>query len=61
VLESSRRKLRYIGRPASASPAAGSLRRHQQEQAEIIDEAFSEGVPVRKRMRLVPKRKTRPV
>ena len=32
--------VRYIGRAPSASPAAGSLRRHQQEQAEIIAEAF---------------------
>ena len=34
------RTVRYVGRPESASPAAGSLRRHQQEQAEIIEEAF---------------------
>ena len=26
--------------PASASPSAGSLKRHQQEQAELIEEAF---------------------
>jgi 2-oxoglutarate decarboxylase len=31
----------YIGRAESASTAAGSLNRHQQEQAEIIDEAFA--------------------
>ncbi|MDP8980915.1 MAG: multifunctional oxoglutarate decarboxylase/oxoglutarate dehydrogenase thiamine pyrophosphate-binding subunit/dihydrolipoyllysine-residue succinyltransferase subunit [Acidobacteriota bacterium] len=31
----------YIGRAESASTAAGSLKRHQQEQAEIIDEAFA--------------------
>ena len=36
-----RRVLRYAGRPASASPSAGSLKRHQQEQAEIIDDAFA--------------------
>ena len=32
--------LRYVGRRESASPAAGSLRRHQQEHAEIMQEAF---------------------
>ena len=35
------RSLRYIGRPASASPAAGSLKAHQQEQQRILDEALS--------------------
>jgi 2-oxoglutarate dehydrogenase complex dehydrogenase (E1) component-like enzyme len=34
------RVLHYAGRPASASPSAGSLKRHQQEQAELIGEAF---------------------
>ena len=40
VLNADKRSVRYIGRAASASPAAGSLRRHQQEQAEIIEESF---------------------
>jgi 2-oxoglutarate decarboxylase len=40
-VEENLQPIRYIGRAESASPAAGSLRRHQQEQAEIIDEAFS--------------------
>ena len=35
------RVLHYAGRPASASPSAGSLKRHQQEQAELIEEAFA--------------------
>src|SRR5579864_4450124 len=34
ILDSSQRVLRYVGRPASASPSAGSLKRHQQEQVE---------------------------
>ncbi|HMD49339.1 MAG TPA: hypothetical protein VKG79_09590, partial [Bryobacteraceae bacterium] len=38
---SSRRLLHYAGRPASASPSAGSLKRHQQEQAELIGDAFA--------------------
>ena len=38
--EGAERVLHYAGRPASASPSAGSLKRHQQEQAELIEEAF---------------------
>ncbi|HTR35094.1 MAG TPA: multifunctional oxoglutarate decarboxylase/oxoglutarate dehydrogenase thiamine pyrophosphate-binding subunit/dihydrolipoyllysine-residue succinyltransferase subunit [Bryobacteraceae bacterium] len=41
LVESSRRMVRYAGRAPSASPAAGSLKRHQQEQAEFIDMAFA--------------------
>jgi 2-oxoglutarate dehydrogenase E1 component len=33
--------IRYVGRAASASPSTGSLKRHQQEQAELIEEAFA--------------------
>ncbi|HLG97466.1 MAG TPA: multifunctional oxoglutarate decarboxylase/oxoglutarate dehydrogenase thiamine pyrophosphate-binding subunit/dihydrolipoyllysine-residue succinyltransferase subunit [Bryobacteraceae bacterium] len=40
VLDASGRSLLYAGRPPSASPSAGSLKRHQQEQAELIEEAF---------------------
>jgi 2-oxoglutarate dehydrogenase E1 component len=32
--------LHYVGRPASAAPAVGSLKRHQQEQARVIMEAL---------------------
>ncbi len=41
ILEPSQRVLRYIGRAESASTSAGSLKRHQQEQAEIVDGAFA--------------------
>ncbi len=41
ILDPAKRRVRYIGRPESASPATGSLRRHQQEQADIVEEAFS--------------------
>ncbi|MBN2241215.1 MAG: multifunctional oxoglutarate decarboxylase/oxoglutarate dehydrogenase thiamine pyrophosphate-binding subunit/dihydrolipoyllysine-residue succinyltransferase subunit [Acidobacteria bacterium] len=34
------RSLRYIGRPESASPAAGSHKAHAKEQAKILREAF---------------------
>ncbi|MEZ5399578.1 MAG: multifunctional oxoglutarate decarboxylase/oxoglutarate dehydrogenase thiamine pyrophosphate-binding subunit/dihydrolipoyllysine-residue succinyltransferase subunit [Bryobacteraceae bacterium] len=57
MLERSRRRLRFIGRPESASPAAGSYRTHEREQKEIIEAAFSEGktAPVRK-VRVVRRR-----
>ena len=32
--------LRYAGRPASASPATGSSRRHQTEQERLVREAL---------------------
>src|SRR6202044_437703 len=41
VLEPTRRILRYAGRAASASPASGSLKRHQEELAELLEAAFS--------------------
>ncbi|AWK87606.1 2-oxoglutarate dehydrogenase E1 component [Azospirillum thermophilum] len=31
----------YVGRPASASPATGLLKRHNQEQAKLIDDALT--------------------
>ena len=34
-------QLPYIGRPASASPATGLLRRHNREQAQLLDEALT--------------------
>jgi len=54
LLESSRRKLRYIGRPEAASPATGSYKRHAQEQQEIIDSCFAvEQVAPVKKVRVV--------
>ena len=49
LLEPTRRTLRYAGRAESASPAAGSLKRHVQEQQEVLEEAFSAGSMVRRR------------
>jgi 2-oxoglutarate dehydrogenase E1 component len=40
LLGPSGRELRYAGRAESASPATGSAKRHQQEQAEIIETAL---------------------
>ena len=41
LLDDTRRKLAYAGREESASPATGSLKRHQAEQAAFIEEAFT--------------------
>jgi 2-oxoglutarate dehydrogenase E1 component len=58
LLEGTRRELRYVGRPESASPATGSGKRHQQEQSEIVNDALTPGaISQTKRVRLVAKRK----
>jgi 2-oxoglutarate dehydrogenase E1 component len=41
LLLPTRRSVKYVGRAESASPSAGSLKRHQQEQAEVIASAFA--------------------
>ncbi len=43
LVEATGRDLHYVGRPESASPATGSGKRHQQEQAEIVGDAISVG------------------
>jgi 2-oxoglutarate dehydrogenase E1 component len=55
---SSKRKLRYVGRPAAASPAAGAHKVHHDQQIALVDEAFTNtpGV-VRKARRLVRKKR----
>ncbi len=40
LLASTRRELRYAGRAASASPATGSGKRHQREQADVVQTAL---------------------
>jgi 2-oxoglutarate dehydrogenase E1 component len=58
LLEDTRRELRYVGRPESASPATGSGKRHQQEQAEIVNDALTPGaISQTKRVRVVARRK----
>ncbi len=41
LLAPTRRKLQYIGRAESASPATGSKKRHDQEQAELVTTALT--------------------
>jgi 2-oxoglutarate dehydrogenase E1 component len=58
LLDETRREIRYVGRPESASPAAGSGKRHQQEQAEIVNDALKPGaMSETSRVRLVARRK----
>jgi len=57
LLADPRRELRYAGRAASASTAAGSLKRHLEEQAEVIDQAFALQPAVPKRRLLVSRGK----
>ncbi len=58
LLAQTRRTLRYAGRPEAASPSTGSAKRHAQEQAAVIEDAFSGGSPVRpRRYRVVEKRR----
>ena len=51
LLEATHREVRYVGRPESASPASGSGKRHQQEQAEIVHDALTPGRDLRNRAR----------
>jgi 2-oxoglutarate dehydrogenase E1 component len=58
VLEHSGRMIRYAGRPEYASPAAGTLKRHEQEQAEIVNDSFAPSLVARRprRMKIVRKK-----
>ncbi len=57
ILKASSRDLHYAGRPESASPAAGSLKRHQYEQAKLIEEAFAPMTLPKPRTRLVRRKR----
>jgi 2-oxoglutarate dehydrogenase E1 component len=41
LLNVTQRQIQYVGRPESASPAAGSLKRHQQELSELVSGVFA--------------------
>jgi multifunctional 2-oxoglutarate metabolism enzyme len=58
ILDATGRELRYVGRPESASPATGSGRRHQQEQAEIANDALTPGtISQTHKVRVISRRK----
>jgi 2-oxoglutarate dehydrogenase E1 component len=45
ILQPTGRRVRYVGRPASASPAAGSHKQHLEELENFLSEAIPEGNP----------------
>ena len=53
MLDSTRRTVLYAGRPESASPATGSHKRHNQEVAALLDDAFTTGTIRHRRYRVV--------
>jgi 2-oxoglutarate dehydrogenase E1 component len=58
ILDKQARTIGYAGRPESASPSPGSLKRHIQEQAQLIEEAFAAPTVERRRhKRLLRKRR----
>jgi 2-oxoglutarate dehydrogenase E1 component len=58
LLGATGRDVRYVGRPESASPASGSGKRHQQEQAAIVEDALTPGaVSATTRIRVVRRKK----
>jgi len=58
LADATQREIRYVGRPESASPATGSGKRHQQEQAEIVNDALTAGaISQTRKVRLVARRK----
>jgi multifunctional 2-oxoglutarate metabolism enzyme len=57
MLDATRRELRYVGRAEAASTAAGSYKRHSQEQAAVIEDAFSTGPARVRRYKVVAKKR----
>jgi len=58
ILDKQARTIGYAGRPESASPSPGSLKRHIQEQAQLIEEAFAAPTVERRRhKRMLRKRR----
>ncbi len=57
LLDESKRKLFYAGRPEGASPAAGTTKRHAQEQSDLVADAYAQRPVTRrpKRVRVVKK------
>jgi 2-oxoglutarate dehydrogenase E1 component len=56
LLDATGREVVHVGRPESASPATGSGKRHQQEQAQIVSDALTPGaISETRRVRLVRK------
>jgi 2-oxoglutarate dehydrogenase E1 component len=52
LLDHTRRSIHYTGRPESASPAAGTTKRHEQEQSDLVADAFASVPVIRKPKRV---------
>jgi 2-oxoglutarate dehydrogenase E1 component len=59
ILDREGRSIGYAGRQDSASPAPGSMKRHIQEQAQLIEEAFAPPTVERKRNKRLLRRRRR--
>jgi 2-oxoglutarate dehydrogenase E1 component len=59
VLDRQGRTIGYAGRQESASPSPGSLKRHNQEQAQLIEEAFAPPTVERRRNKRLIRRRRR--
>jgi 2-oxoglutarate dehydrogenase E1 component len=57
LIERCRRSLKFVGRPAAASPATGAHRVHVEQQQHLVEEAFATAPIVRKAKRLVRKKR----
>jgi 2-oxoglutarate dehydrogenase E1 component len=57
LLEPSKRFVNYVGRPESAATSSGSLKRHEQEQAQVVEDAFAPTAVSRKPRRMKAVRK----
>jgi 2-oxoglutarate dehydrogenase E1 component len=58
LLDATNREVRYVGRPESASPATGSGKRHQEEQAAIVSDALTPGaISATRKVRVIARRK----
>jgi 2-oxoglutarate dehydrogenase E1 component len=58
LLDGAGREIMYVGRPESASPATGSGKRHQEEQAAVVNDALTPGgISQTRRVRVVARRK----
>ncbi|MBN9656994.1 MAG: multifunctional oxoglutarate decarboxylase/oxoglutarate dehydrogenase thiamine pyrophosphate-binding subunit/dihydrolipoyllysine-residue succinyltransferase subunit [Acidobacteria bacterium] len=55
MLAATRRTLRYAGRQEAAAPSTGSSKRHAQEHAAVMEDAFSAGPVRQRRYRVVAK------
>jgi 2-oxoglutarate dehydrogenase E1 component len=57
LIERCRRSLKFVGRPAAASPATGAHKVHIEQQQHLVEEAFATAPIVRKAKRLVRKKR----